>query len=161
MFCIFICASIGCFGQEKNPIKLELFAVVGDTFFVRIGIVVRLNSDKDIYILGEEVDLTLEVVSILATDGGGYGSTIFEFDTKEFVKWEIYQGENLIFNFPKTYRDVDSSNIIINGTSLRDSLFWQQLNNDSESVETGEYKIVATILDIDHPMSKEKIISIE
>ena len=159
--CIFICASIGCFGQETDIIELEVFSVIGDTLRLTHAADVRLNSDKDIYNLEEEVVLTLEVFAFIATDGGGFGSPIFEFETKEFVEWEIYHGENLVFNYPKVFNNVDSSNIIINGTSLKDTLLWQQKNNDNEFVGRGEYKIVATILKINYPLSTEKIISIE
>ena len=152
---------MACSDQEEETIVIEATEVIGDTIYINLSAGnATLKSDKDIYQLKDSVDLTL-IVTPAVFFGAVSPPVMFEFETKEFVEWKIYNEENLIFNYPKVFHPVDSSNIIFNGSLFTDSLLWLQKNNDNEFVGIGEYKIVATILDIDHPLSSEKIINIE
>lgn len=160
--CLFLFLLMACSDQEEETIEIEFFEVViGDTFYLNLsGGIPTLKSDKDIYQFRDSVDLTLIVTPVILTDVAS-PPIIYEFETKEFVEWNIYNEEILIFNYPKVFHPVDSSNIIFNGIYFTESLLWLQKNNDNEFVGIGEYKIVATILDIDHPSSANIVIKIE
>ena len=152
---------MACSDQEEETIEIEFIEVIGDTFYLNLSAGnATLRSDKDIYQLRDSVDLTLIVTPAIFTDVAS-PPIIYEFETKEFVEWKIYNEEILIFNYPKVFHSVDSSNIIFNGIYFTESLLWLQKNNDNEFVGIGEYKIVATILDIDHPLSANIVIKIE
>ena len=154
---------MACSDQKEEPKILVLEPGgfrVADSFYFHIVLEASITSDKDLYQVKDSVDLRLTVLPPIVHDAAS-PPIIFEFETKEFVEWKIYNEENLIFNYPKEIHPVDSPNIIFNGIYFTESLLWLQKNNDNEFVGIGEYKIVATILDIDHPSSAKTTIRIE
>ena len=160
--CLFLFLSISCTGTKKEIIFLKPIAVISKSYYFSPWYSV-LISDKTVYQLNETVSINLSMTYNIPMDGGGFGGSPsnFEFNTKEHVEWKFYIEEELIFNYPKIFHDVDSSNIILNRGRFKESFQWNQKDNDNKYVKTGEYKIVATILDIDHPSSAKTTIRIE
>lgn len=161
LFSVILFVISGC--SEKDDPFIVVTNPIDDSDYIRVdtinflpALVFNLTLDKEQYYPGDLVKINFRVDGPIFLDAGFTSKLIFT-NTNKF-RIQIYKDSLLVFNYPQLITESDPDTVYL---PVIFNYNWNQMGNDSNQVEDGNYTIKASLIQKDYSQFiKQKIFSI-